>query len=295
LKINILFGIGLLLIPWSIVNGGGIVSVWNGIGGFSGKFTNLFDRNGIAVFLNFGIPVTIGLMSGPFGDQAFWQRAFAVKKEKVRSSFIIGAFIFGAVPLLMSFLGFLGAGLKFVPKEAQFINLEIVLRLLPAWTLALFAYMIMSGLISALDSHMTAILSVGGHDLINSFSKKGNSECDKRSVKWARTSAILVTILAITIANIPGMQILYLFLFYGTLRASTLMPTVITLLSKKPISETGVFWGIVVSVCIGLPIFAYGNFKNELSFTVTGSLLTVLASGIITLSFRKNLKHKQIL
>lgn len=285
LKINIIFAIGLTLIPWSIHNGGGLQTIVDGLGGFSGKFTDLFDSNGVLVFLSFGLPTTIGLLSGPFGDQAFWQRAFAIRKNHVKGAFIIGALIFAVVPLMMSCLGFLGAGLKMVPKEAQFINLEVILKLLPAWTSIVFVYMIMSGLISALDSHMTAISSVGGHDLLNrviGIKENSASEKQAQSIKWARMSVVAVTIFAIAIANIPNMQLLYLFLFYGTLRASTFLPTVITLLRKTPAHEASIFWGIVVSIFIGLPIFAYGNFTKTVSFIIVGSLSTVLASAIIT-------------
>jgi urea-proton symporter len=283
LKINIILIIGLTLVPWAIYRSGGAMTVWNGIGGFSGNFTNLFDSNGLLVFLSFGLPTTIGLISGPFGDQAFWQRAFAVRKKQLKKAFIVGALIFAIVPLTMSFLGFLGAGLKIVPKEVQLINLEMVLNLLPAWTAMLFVYMIMSGLISALDSHMTAISSVGGHDLLNRFLHVSKDVApEKQTIKWARMSVVIVTLLAIAIANIPGMQILYLFLFYGTLRSSTLLPTVITLLRKTPANEASVFWGVVVSICIGLPIFSAGNFTNTVSLIIAGSLLTVLASGAIT-------------
>jgi urea-proton symporter len=284
MKLNIIFIIGLILIPWAIYNGGGFSHVVDGIGGFSGEFKNLFDSKGLQVFLTFGLPATIGLMSGPFGDQSFWQRAFAIREGQVKKAFMVGALVFAAVPIAMSLLGFLGAGLKIVPKEAQLINLEVILRMLPTWTLILFAYMIMSGLVSALDSHMTAISSVGGHDLLNRVAHpSGNSISERRIIKWARATPIVVTLLAIGIANIPGMQIIYMFLFYGTLRASTLLPTIITLLRKTPANEASVFWGIIISIFIGLPIFVYGNFTNITFLIITGSLVTVSASGIITL------------
>lgn len=283
LKVNIIFIIGIILIPWAVYNGGGLTTVLAGLGGLSGEFRNLFDGNGLTVFLTFGLPTTIGLMSGPFGDQSFWQRAFAVREKKVKQAFIFGAFIFGVVPIMMSFLGFLGAGMHLSSSEPQLINIEMVLKLLPAWTIVLFAYMIMSGLISALDSHITAISSVGGHDLLNRAVESSKSVSEDTAIRWARITPIVVTVAAIGIANIHGMQILYLFLFYGTLRASTLLPTVITLLRKNPASEAGVFWGILLSICVGLPIFAYGNFAKVTSLIIVGSLVAVSASGIITL------------
>jgi Na+/proline symporter len=192
---------------------------------------------------------------------------------------------------MMSFLGFLGAGMHIVSSEPQLINIEVVLKLLPAWTMVLFAYMIMSGLISALDSHMTAISSVGGHDLLNRASESSNKfVSEDTAIRWARITPIVVTVAAIVIANIPGMQILYLFLFYGTLRASTLLPTVITLLRKNPANEAGVFWGILFSIFVGLPIFAYGNFAHVTFCIIVGSLATVSASGIIMLVWKAKVK-----
>ena len=72
----------------------------------------------------------------------------------------------------------------------------------------------------------------------------------------------LFALLAICIANIPNMKILYMFLFYATMRSSTLLPTVTMILKQKNLSESGLFYGIIASLCIGLPIFAYGNFNS---------------------------------
>ncbi|MFP4477619.1 MAG: hypothetical protein ACLFOY_18810 [Desulfatibacillaceae bacterium] len=74
------------------------------------------------------------------------------------------------------------------------------------------------------------------------------------------------------------MKILYLFLFYGTLRASTLLPTVIALLSDR-VGERSLFFGITCAIAVGLPVFACGNFTGHTGWTIAGSLLTVGLSG----------------
>ena len=281
IKINAILIIGFTLIPWTIVNGGGLAIIGKGFMGYSEKYSSLFNSDGVAVFLSFGLPATIGLLSGPFGDQAFWQRAFAIREKSVQKAFIFGAFIFALVPLLMSCLGFMAAGLKMLPKDIQFVNLEVISQLLPAWTLLPFVGMVMCGLISAIDSHMTAISSVGGHDINLRLTHTERKKSDKNAIKWARIAIIIIAITAIIIANIPGIKIEYLFLFYGTLRASTLLPTVITLLRKKPAHEGSIYWGIIISICVGLPIFSYGNFTQTVLYVVVGSLITLLASGVI--------------
>src|ERR1041384_4884425 len=54
------------IVPWTVSQAGGLSAVAGGLGGVSGNFRNVFDP---WVAFSFGIPVTIGLLSGPIGDQ----------------------------------------------------------------------------------------------------------------------------------------------------------------------------------------------------------------------------------
>lgn len=85
----------------------GTQGIIQGLSGISGDCTTLFSRKGVEIFLAFGLPTTIGLLSGPFGDQSFWQRAFAVKKEKLGRAFLLGTVLFAVVPLSMGILAYL--------------------------------------------------------------------------------------------------------------------------------------------------------------------------------------------
>lgn len=281
-QMALILAIGGTVIPWAISAGGGMDVVVAGLSGKTGTFTSLFEGDGWNVFLTFGLPTTIGLISGPFGDQSFWQRSFAIKKESVGKSFVLAAFIFGIVPLSIGLLGFLAAGMGFKAANVSQVNLEVVMSLLPSWVSILFLCLLLSGLVSTLDSNLTSISSLAGHDVCER--KNGANDGwkeDAQAMRYSRTAMAVLVVGGIAIANIPGITILYLFLFYGTLRASTLLPTIITLL-KKNVSEWGMFYGIATSIAVGLPIFAYGNLNKITPLIVAGSLTTVLASGIIT-------------
>ena len=273
-----ILAVGFTLVPWAVYRGGGLEAVARGLGGVSGTYGSLFSGDGASVFYSFGIVVTIGLLSGPFGDQSFWQRAFGLKKHAVKRAFIMGALIFGLVPILMSFLGFLAAGNKLAVGDVQLTNLEAIKAYLPAWTMAPFVYMLLSGLISTLDSNLSAISAIGGHDILNRLRKDGPPP-DSEVVAGARLNMLLLAAAGLLIANLPGIKILYLFLFYGTLRASTLLPTVLTLL-KDEVPEAPVFWGILLAMVVGLPLFAYGNLTGSLTWILFGSLFTVLFPGL---------------
>lgn len=276
----ILIGCG-LLVPWTIAEAGGASTILNGLGSVSGEYDSLFSKSGLDVFLSFGLPTAIGLTSGPFGDQCFWQRAFAIKKNHIGSAFFIGALLFGLVPLSLSMIGFSAAGTGFVAADPSMVNMEFVMANLPAWVLAPFLMMILSGLLSTVDSNLCAAAS-----MTTDWQTKGDN------ITTSRRTMLMLLCVSIAIANIPDLTVTHLFLFYGTLRASTLLPTVLTLLGKK-LTANGVFSGVVAALCVGLPIFAVGNLMNHSVLKTIGSLTTVLMSGAVALAVSgKQVRHE---
>lgn len=249
----------------------GTQGIIQGLSGISGDCTTLFSGKGVEIFLAFGLPTTIGLLSGPFGDQSFWQRAFAVKKEKLGRAFLLGAVLFAVVPLSMGILGLMGAGTGYQAQDLGTINFELIRHFFPSWAVLPFLFMIISGLLSTVDSNLCAVSSLttdlsGGKD-----------------IRKTRTAMVVLLAAGILIANIPGITVTHLFLFYGTLRASTLLPTVLTLKGVR-LTSGGIIAGVITSLAVGLPVFAYGSVLNSGPYKTLGSLLTVLLSGLIAVA-----------
>lgn len=264
-----------LLVPWTVAEAGGTHTIQQGFASISGEYGSLFSASGLEVFLGFGLPTAIGLISGPFGDQCFWQRVFAMKKNHIGRSFFIGALVFAMVPLSLSMIGFAAAGSRFIANDASMVNMEFIMSKLPTWVLAPFLMMILSGLLSTVDSNLCAAAS-----MTTDWQISGDN------IKTSRRTMLALLCVSIAIANIPGLTVTHLFLFYGTLRASTLLPTVLTLFDKK-LTANGVFTGIIASLCIGLPVFAVGNIANLSACKTAGSLITVLLSGIVALAMSR--------
>lgn len=147
----LMLGISIGFVVFSVKNGGGLETLVTGLGGATGDARSLFSNRGWEIFLGFGLPTMIGLISGPFGDQCFWQRAFCVKKDKIGSAFFVGALLFGIVPLSMGILGLVGAGIGYVAVDTGVINFELISTLFPAWVVIPFLFMIVSGLLSTID------------------------------------------------------------------------------------------------------------------------------------------------
>lgn len=263
----------------------GVGTLLAGLGGINGTHAHLFDATGIAVMLSFGLPTTIGLLSGTFGDQMFWQRVFSVKQHAVKKTMISAAFIFAIVPISLACFGFFAAGAKLDIADTQLVNVGAVINFCPRWFLYLFFLLILSGLISTVDSILCAVSSVAGHDIVQRL--KAKTGRDYKELTIARIGMVLVAILAIAVANIPGMTITYLFLFYGTLRSSVMLPTIFAIKGRN-MTERGIFYGILASLIIGLPIFAIGNLNGNVPMIVAGSLLTIGLSGVLSRTMKES-------
>ncbi len=268
LQMLLMLGCCVLLIPLAL-RGNGAASLVKGLAGISGEFTHLLDKNGLTVLLSFGLPSAIGLLAAPFGDQCFWQRAFSIRKDKIGKAFRLGALLFAVVPLSMGLLGFVAAGSRFTAADSSMVGFGLVRSIFPAWVMPPFLFMLISGLLSTVDSNLCAAAS-----LTSDFGG---------GMKAAKGAMLLVLALAVLIANIPGLTVTGLFLVYGTLRATTMLPTVLTL-KGKVLSAHGVFAGIIASLVIGMPIFVIGSIAGNSILQAAGSLCSVLLSGVISLA-----------
>lgn len=254
-----------VFVPWALKLNGGLSAMQ--LTGATGEYTSLFGEKGLEVFMGFGLPTAIGLFAGPFGDQCFWQRAFSIRKDKIGKAFTLGAVLFAIVPLSMGILGFIAAGIGFVPAEAGQVNFELIKEIFPSWVIIPFMFMLISGLLSTVDSNLCAISSLTT-DVSNSF-------------RLGKTSMVALLIVGILIANIPGLTVTHMFLFYCTFRATTMLPTIMTLLNVK-LNGTGITVGIITALVVGLPIFAYGTIYGISTYKTVGCLVTVLSAGIVS-------------
>lgn len=258
-------------VAFGVKNGGGLETLLTGLRGITGDAGSIFSEKGLEIFLGFGLPTTVGLMSGPFGDQCFWQIAFCVRKDRIGRAFFAGALLFGVVPLSMGILGFIGAGMGYEAADIGIINFELISMLLPKWAVIPFLFMIVSGLLSTIDSNLCAVSSLTT-DIFR-----------KNTMRKTKLSMILLLVAGIAVANIPGLTVTHLFLTYGTLRAATLLPTIFTLAGVK-MTPRGVTAGIITALIIGLPVFGYGNLQGVAAYKTAGSLLTVILSGVVALA-----------
>ena len=283
IKMVVVWTGAIILVPWVISNAGGWDVVVVGLGGKSMQGADIFGTPfAWGVFTGFGAAAFLGHMGGPWGDNSFYQRAFAIKEKSIIPSFVLASFVFIVVPIMMGLLGFVAAGTGMEIKNVGVTNALVIAEFLPAGAAIFFMFMVFAGLVSILDSQFSSVANMTGHDIYNKF-KRG---VWSNEIHWARYGMIALAVIALIIANIPGMTLLYLFLFFAVLRASVWLPSMITFIKPDLITEKGMFWGILIPATIGEILFVSG----KLGYTDTaflGVLIAIFGSPLLSVGISK--------
>jgi len=276
----------LLLVPWVISSAGGWDTVVAGLGGRTGEGADIFGTSfAWGVFTGFGAAAFLGHMGGPWGDNSFYQRAFSIKEGSIVPSFVLASVVFIVVPIMMGLLGFVaaGAGLEIPNSMVGTTNAITIGTFLPAWASIVFAFMVFAGLVAILDSQFASVANMTGHDIYNKFK---NDNSDEGAIKYARAGMIALVITALIVANLPGMSMVYLFLFFAILRAAVWLPSMIALLRPNWVSEAGMFWGIICAAVPGEALYIYGRlFDGGSTITFVGTLLAIFGAPVLTVIF----------
>jgi Na+(H+)/acetate symporter ActP len=128
-----------------------------------------------------------------------------------------------------------------------------------------------------------------GHDIYNKYKKKVD---DKTVIKYARVGMVVLAIAGFLITQIPGITLLYIFLFFATLRAAVWLPSLIAIVKPKLLSEPGMFYGISTAVIIGVPMFVYGKLGKSLTYTLSGTVIAIFGSAVLVLAISRWKKTK---
>lgn len=278
--------IAFILIPWCLLKPGAVDLVLHGSAGVSGEYGNLFNP---WIAFSMGIPMTISLLSGPFGDQMFFQRVFAARKENVAKVFIYGGLVFGIIPIVLSLLGFMGASLSqqglITVSDPQFIGPTVLAHLLPRAALYLFCLMAFAGLGSTMDSGLCAGTSLGCIDIYKRYINPAAN--NQQLLRFSRLFMIFMTVTGTAIALLQP-KLLWLFFIYGALVSAGLFPTIFSICSKR-ITARGAFWAIVLSLLFGFPLSVYANLKEDPYLIVLAAVFSVSIGLIVcTLSAWRN-------
>ena len=283
-KLAVVAAAVLLVVPSLFYVTDGWATLVNGINGASGKYTTLWGTTEAwTLFISYGLITLFSQWANPWADNAFHQRAFAIEKTKVFKTFALATVIFAGIPLLIGTIGFFaaGAGIKAEGAAMQMINVIAIGQLLPGWMLIVFAFAAFAAMVSIADSQLTSLSSLMGHDVHQRLG--GSSD----SVQFSRWAMLIVAAIVVVLVNIPGFTLLYLIMIIAMVRIATLFPSLLALNFKLSVNSTGLFWGMLSGIVIGIPLYAYGSYFKIADLAMTGFFVTLVIVPLLVLAISR--------
>lgn len=290
------------LVPGLISATGGIPTILKGLGGIKGNGYNPLDED---VFLTFGLAICISLLAAPLGDQMQWQRAYALKENRIIwPCYTLGALIYACVPLALSTLGFVAASPEISKvlsvTDNQMIGPLVASTYLPHYMVYGVVFIFLAALCSTADSSLLAIASLAASDCFpfkrSSCSFGSTVIChssespakEAEYITFSRVAMVLAAAAAYGISQIPGIELMHVMLGYGAIRAATMIPTIITLCDEKAtIHNLASILAMAMTVAFILRLI--GDLNKMPWVSTIGTISAVLISSLTLFNIRTRL------
>lgn len=210
----------------------------------------------------FGVSTIIGLLSAPYVDQTFWQRAFSVDKNQIRKTFIGSALLFAVIPTIFGLIGF------FASEDA---NWNIAVAFEDTILNVILAVCVLCALLSTLDSNLCAVSSIVCADM-------------KQSIAIGRLSMVALLILGSAVMVFTNVGITDMFLIYGTIRTCAALPTILIILDRY--NPKRLFWATLTAVIIA-PSGYILSADYKWLFTVLALVIPILGASSKKATFKR--------
>lgn len=216
----------------------------------------------------FGITLALGLLSNTISDQTFWERIWAVKAKYVGRVFLWGGTWFYGIPICLGLLGLIGAAMGVdlqtdLKGDAAAVGPYVVANIgLPVWLVVAYTVAILAACLSTLDAAFIGTSAVTSVDIVKRLAPHVT---DKTLLIWTRTAVLAVGLLSVLVI-LSGVDFVTIVLTTYALKTSVLIPLIMAVFWNR-VNGNGIFWGIILAIVIGMPVFfIYGEFAG--TFTI---------------------------
>ncbi|KAF0464844.1 Na+/solute symporter [Gigaspora margarita] len=269
-------------------------------GNEGGSYVTLSSSQG----LQFGIISTIGNFGTIFVDNAYWQRAIAVRTSSTVKACLIGGLSWFAIPFtLATTMGLSGIALvedgRMNPLNDEELSAGLVLPTTAAILLGktgaiAVLVLVFMAVMSATSAELVSISSIYTYDIYVTYINENADEdqINTQSYHSYIVSGIAMSVIS-SILHYIGVDLGYMYLFMGIITSPAVIPIFITLTCDKKN-----FYGVIIatilglvsgiSVWLGVAIYSFG----EISIKSTGSNNPMLYGNLasITVSDMKLIK-----
>jgi Na+/proline symporter len=236
------------------------------------------------LLLTLGLVNTLALFAAGINDQQLWQRCLTIRERELPRAFVLAGITFGLIPTTFSFLGFIAAqplnGVRLQEGiDHSLVGIAAVNHLLsPTWEIV-FLYALLAGLCSTLDSSMLAVSSLWALIHRRPWSTQERPPVNLDTSRRVMIITGFVGLALSYLAEYFGLGLKYLFWFYNGVCAATLLPTLLSLTSRR-MTGRAILVGAGTSLIFGFPALLIGSAtQNDTLIAVVYGLIFLVNLG----------------
>ena len=203
-----------------------------------------------------------------FMDNTFWQRAYAVRRDRLLPAFVISGIGWAFVPIAVSTLAFVALAEGLQPEQVNQVAPLVAERFGGSFAGYMFLVVVWSAILSTAAASLNAFSSVILNDLVPRFRPNLGDPEQKR---YGAIITVVVGVVGLLLTLPQFTSMLQMLIFIGVINAAFIYPITLGLFWRRMTSTAALLAG-VVSPVVGYTVY----------FTV-GSLQGIVASGWVSL------------
>jgi Na+/proline symporter len=232
-----------LIVPPLVFFTTGISPIYEGMQNLRPDALNALLPTGVLLAMA-GSMMAIGQV---FMDNTFWQRAHAIRRDKVGSIFVLAGIGWAFVPVAMSTLAFVAIGTgrtpAFVNQVAPYIA-QIYGGQLATW---LFLVCVWSALTSTIAAVLNAFVSL----VLNDLYIPRNPGADKKQlISFGRKMTVVFGLIAMVLSMPRLLTMMEMMFFLGVINAAYIYPIALGIFWKK-LNKSVVLFAVIAAVALG--------------------------------------------
>lgn len=236
------------------------------------------------LLVQFGISSALGLLVAIFADHQQWQRAFAIKPDRVLQTYWLGGVLHGVVTLCLGTVGCLIFRMQYRSSAPlELIGINFVRENYSAVFAAIYIVMALCALISTLDSGLCAFSSLA--------ITRGRK--NPETLQKGRRFMFLLALLGMLVATFH-LPLITLWFLAGTIRLSSFAPTVLSIVATRYSGRVGTI-SILLGIVVGGSVFAAGIMSKSSELRTLGMFLSLSISAFTSLLGNSRLFRSSVL
>ncbi len=268
-----MMGAAVIIIPVIFFAAGGPEMISTGMDTLREQNPQKADFWSQDAFLYQGAPYMVAVLAYAVGNQTIMQRLFAVRVDRIKSTFVTATFGYAGTVIGLGMLGVIAAMIGMQPADGNTNNLipQMGVEFLPTILIVALFIMVIGSLSSTADSDLSALASISMTDIYGKNLARGRVKA-RTMLMIGRMTMIGATACGVLLA-FANFNILDLLVFVGGLWGALVFPVIASFYWNRITSRA-----FTVSVVVAVAFFLLTRFETIPLFGVHAVAFEIIAA-----------------